>query len=43
MKGADPKYPDDRAKDVGLFEIQVNQVGGFTLDVLDRLCDVNRR
>lgn len=42
MKAANAEDANDRAKDVRLFEVQVDQIGGFTLDVFDRLLDVNR-
>lgn len=33
---------DDRAKDVALLKVKFDQLGGFPLDVLDRLLDVDR-
>lgn len=42
MECADPENPDDRAKDVRLFQIQVYEVARFALNVPDRLFDVQR-
>ncbi len=41
VKTFGPKNADDGAKDIRLFDIDVDQIGGFFLDVFNRLLNVN--
>ena len=42
MKRLDSIDTDDAAKDIGLFQVDIDQVGRFSFDVIDRSFNMNR-
>jgi len=41
MKRLDPVDTDDAAEDIGLFKIDIDQLGGLALDIIDRSFNMN--